>query len=181
MVDVPQVRTGAIAALALLAAVASAQAQPAPAAPPGETPTPPPPTIAPLPAPPGVPEGIWLLPLNAAVQVFDCQGQLCGRIAWMARPRSPDGRLVLDGKNPDPALRQRPLCGQTILWGLQPAKVDHWTDGWLYNPHDGTTYRIKGQFQGPDTLVVRIYLGIPLFGQTFVWQRVPRLSSEGWC
>ena len=32
-----------------------------------------------------------------------------------------------------------------------------------------------------DTIVTRIYLGVPFFGQTRTLQRVPRLSSEGWC
>jgi uncharacterized protein (DUF2147 family) len=171
-------RTAAFAAFALLMTLETAQAQPPPGAS-GEIPAPP--TIAPLPAPPGVPQGIWLLPLNAAVQVFDCDGQLCARIVWLAKARSADGRLVLDGKNPDPALRQRPLCGETVLWGLKPAKADHWADGWLYNPDDGITYRIMGQFSDADTLEARIYLGIPFFGRTLVWRRVPRLSSEGWC
>lgn len=176
-----QVKLGAFAAIAVLVIGAAAAAQPTPIAPAQEIPTPPPPTIAPLPAPPGVPEGVWLLPLKAAVQVFDCQGLLCGRIVWLAQARSADGQLVLDEKNPDPALRQRPLCGQTVLWDLKPDGADHWASGWLYNPRDGTTYRVMGQFRGPDTLVARIYLGIPLFGQTSIWQRVPRLSSEGWC
>ncbi|HWF76089.1 MAG TPA: DUF2147 domain-containing protein [Caulobacteraceae bacterium] len=176
-------RAGVFASFALLMAFATAQAQQTPASTGAATgiPTPPPPTIAPLPAPPGIPEGIWLLPLNAAVQIFDCQGRLCGRIVWLAHARSADGQLALDKRNPDETLRQRPLCGQTVLWGLKPEGVDHWTDGWLYNPHDGNTYRVKGEFRGPDTLVARIYRGIPLFGETLTWRRVPRLSSEGWC
>ena len=51
-------------------------------------------------------------------------------------------RLVLDKKNPDPALRQRPLCGLTIFWALRPAGPDRWTDGGFYNPDDGQTYSI---------------------------------------
>ena len=30
------------------------------------------------------------------------------------------GWLARDDKNPDPAIRQRPLCGLTVLQGLQP-------------------------------------------------------------
>jgi len=146
-----------------------------------EAATPPPLAIAPAAVPPGVPAGIWLLPLNAAVQIYDCGGLLCGRIAWLQRPRNPEGQLAVDKKNPDPALRPRPLCGMVVLWGLRPAGLDRWSGGWLYNPHDGITYRVNGEFRGADTLVVRIYLGFPLFGQTSIWQRVPRLSSEGWC
>jgi uncharacterized protein (DUF2147 family) len=173
------VRSTTLTTLALaMAAATAAHAQPSPDA--GE-PVPPPPAIASLAPPPGVPAGVWLLPLNAAVQVYACEGLLCGRIVWMQRSRNEDGVPVRDGKNPDPALRPRPLCGLTLLWGLKPVAPDHWANGWLYNPHDGATYRINGAFRDADTLVVRIYRGIPLFGQTSVWRRVPRLSSEGWC
>ncbi|HTR17470.1 MAG TPA: DUF2147 domain-containing protein [Acetobacteraceae bacterium] len=121
------------------------------------------------------------MPLKAAVRIFDCGGGLCGQIVWLHHPRDPAGQLVRDKKNPDPALQQRPLCGQTIIWGLQPADPDHWKGGWLYNPDDGKTYRIRGALRSADTMVVRIYLGIPFFGESWTLLRVPRLSSEGWC
>jgi len=73
---------------------------------------------------------------RVAVQVFDCSGQLCGRIVWLLRPRTPTGQPDLDNRNPEPALRQRHLCGLTIIWGLQPGAPGHWTDGWLYDPQD---------------------------------------------
>ena len=65
----------------------------------------------------GIPQGVWLIDNEVAVQIFDCSNLLCGRIVWLSIPRDPQGRLVLDKKNPDPALRQRPLCGLTIFWG----------------------------------------------------------------
>src|SRR5690349_9493566 len=68
----------------------------------------------------GVPTGVWLIRAKVAVQIFACGGLLCGRIVWLQHPRDQAGQLVRDLENPDPALRQRPLCGQTILWGLQP-------------------------------------------------------------
>ena len=74
----------------------------------------------------GVPTGVWLIHAEVAVQIFACGGLLCGRIVWLQHPRDQAGQLVRDLENPDPALRQRPLCGQTILWGLQPADIDHW-------------------------------------------------------
>src|ERR1700745_2070264 len=68
-----------------------------------------------------VPEGTWLLANRVAVQVFECSGLLCGKIVWLVRPRTPAGQPDVDRLNPDPALRQRPLCGLTILWGLPHA------------------------------------------------------------
>ena len=67
-----------------------------------------------------VPQGVWLIDGKAAVQIFECQGLLCGRILWLKIPRDPQGQLNRDKKNPDPAVRQRRLCGLTILWGLHP-------------------------------------------------------------
>ena len=61
-----------------------------------------------------------------AIQVFDCSGLLCGKIVWLARSRTTAGRPDVDHLNPDPKLRQRPLCGLTILWGLRSKGPGHW-------------------------------------------------------
>jgi hypothetical protein len=37
----------------------------------------------------------------------------------------PDGQPDVDRLNPDPTLRQRPLCGLTVIWGLQPDGAGH--------------------------------------------------------
>jgi uncharacterized protein (DUF2147 family) len=129
-----------------------------------------------------VPDGAWLIDgTGGAVQIFDCDGGLCGRIIWLWTARDIAGRPASDKKNPDPAFRQRPLCGLTILQGLQPAGLDHWNSGSLYNPDDGVTYRVSAELRSADVFVARIYLGVPLFGETKTLLRVPRLRSEGWC
>lgn len=128
-----------------------------------------------------VPEGVWLMDAKAAVQIFDCDGLLCGRILWLQIPRDPQGQLIRDKNNPDPALRQRQLCGLTILWGLRPTSQDRWADGWFYNPDDGTTYRVSAQLRSADVIRARIYLGIPFFGESKTLSRVPHGTSEGWC
>ena len=129
-----------------------------------------------------VPEGAWFIDgTGAAVQIFDCSGQLCGRIIWLEKARDTAGRLARDDKNPDPIFRQRPLCGLTVNQGLEPAGLDHWNSGSLYNPEDGQTYRVSAELRSADVFVARIYLGVPLFGETKTLLRVPRLRSEGWC
>jgi hypothetical protein len=128
-----------------------------------------------------VPEGAWFIDGVAAVQIFDCSGELSGRIIWLRTARDTAGRLVRDNKNPEPASRHRPLCGLTILQGLQPAGLDHWNSGSLYNPEDGQTYRVSAELRSADVFVARIYMGVPLFGETKTLLRVPRLRAEGWC
>ncbi len=134
-----------------------------------------------LPARAAVPQGVWLIDGKVAVQIFNCEGLLCGRILWLLIPRDPQGQLVLDKKNPDPALRRRPLCGLTILWGLRSTGPDRWTDGWFYNPDDGRTYSISAQMVSPDLITARVYVGLPLFGETKTLRRVAHGTSEGWC
>jgi uncharacterized protein (DUF2147 family) len=129
----------------------------------------------------GVPEGTWLLANRVAVQVFECSGQLCGRIVWLLRPRTPAGQPDLDHLNPDPSLRQRHLCGLTIIWGLQPDGPSHWTDGWLYDPKDGVTYDVTAELTASNTISARIYRGVPLIGRTEILIRDPQLSFDGRC
>ncbi|MGE5502363.1 MAG: DUF2147 domain-containing protein [Ignavibacteriales bacterium] len=130
---------------------------------------------------PAIPQGVWLMDGRVAVQIFECETLMCGRIIWLAVPRDPQGLLDRDKKNPDPALRQRKLCGLTVLWGLHPVGADRWRDGWFYNPDDGVTYRVKAQLKSADVLVARVYVGVPLLGKTKTLVRVTHDTSEGWC
>jgi uncharacterized protein (DUF2147 family) len=127
------------------------------------------------------PKGVWLIDAKVAVQIFDCGNLLCGRILWLVIPRNPQGELDRDKNNPDPALRQRRLCGLTIFWGLHSTGADRWGGGRFYNPDDGKTYNISAQLTAPDTIIARIYLWVPLFGKTKILHRVPHGISDGWC
>lgn len=128
-----------------------------------------------------IPPGVWLMDDEVAVQIYDCDGSLCGRILWLLTPRDSQDRLHLDKNNPDPALRERPLCGLTILWGLSATGPDRWGGGWFYNPDDGNTYRVSAQLKSPDVIIARIYVAIPFFGRTKTLTRVPHGVSDGWC
>ena len=128
-----------------------------------------------------VPDGTWMLANRVAVQVYDCNGQLCGKIVWLLRPRTPAGQPDLDTHNPDPSLRQRHLCGLTIIWDLRPSAPDHWTGGWLYDPKDGMTYNVTAELVSPTTISARVYRGDPLFGRTEILTRDPQLSFDGRC
>ena len=95
--------------------------------------------------------------------------------------RSPGAEPNRDKNNPDPALRQRRLCGLTVLWGLRPTGPDRWGGGWFYNPDDGKTYNVSAELRSADLIVARIYSGVRLFGETKTLLRVPHGTSEGWC
>jgi len=137
--------------------------------------------VSPALAQAALPQGEWLIDGRAAVQVYDCAGLMCGRIVWLHVPRDALGRLDRDKNNPAKALRQRELCGLTIIWNLRPDGPNRWRDGWFYNPDDGVTYRLSARLEAADLMVARIYVLIPLIGKTKTLVRVPLETTDGWC
>ncbi len=132
-------------------------------------------------AAPSGPTGVWLMGTQVAIQIFDCESMLCGRIIWLKAPLDPQGLLKRDKLNPDPALRERQICGPTIIWNMRADVDSRWDGGSFYNPNDGTTYRLSMELKSPDEMSVRIYQVIPFFGETRTLVRVPMGVSEGWC
>jgi uncharacterized protein (DUF2147 family) len=126
-------------------------------------------------------DSVWLMDGKVAVQIFDCNDLLCGRILWLQIPRDAQGILDRDKHNPDPALRQRGLCGLTVLWNLHPDGANRWKAGWFYNPDDGKTYRVTAELTSDDLITARIYTLLPVLGRTKVLQRVLHGTSDGWC
>jgi uncharacterized protein (DUF2147 family) len=130
----------------------------------------------------GVPQGLWVVDGRAAVQIYDCNGLLCGRLRWMDPPRDARGEPKRDKNNPDPALRQRELCGLTLIWDLHPTGPGHWEGGWFYDPDSGKTYKVMTEHTSSDQLVARFYEGFTLVGETKTLNRArPGPSSAGWC
>lgn len=78
----------------------------------------------------------------------------------------------LDKKNPDPALRDRELDGVTFMKGFKYDGDDRWTDGTIYDPNSGNTYSGTMRLLDRDTLKLRGYIGISLFGRSDTWTRV---------
>jgi uncharacterized protein (DUF2147 family) len=96
--------------------------------------------------------------------------RLCGRLAWTADPA--DAPIPRDGRNPDPALRDRPLCGATLFYDFRPGPDGAWIDGRIYNPEDGEVYRATIRADGDGRLVLRGYVLVPLLGRSQTWTRV---------
>ena len=126
-------------------------------------------------APPGgSPEGRWLTQRkHGIVEIYRCgaDGTLCGRLVWFtveAGDPNPEG---IDLHNPDPARRNRSLCGLVFMTGFKPAGDNTWENGMLYDPESGHTYRGNISLQADGTLRLRGYIAVPLLGESNVWTR----------
>jgi uncharacterized protein (DUF2147 family) len=120
------------------------------------------------------PQGVWLTDDgDGAVEIFDCGTHLCGRVVWQKSALRADGSPDIDDRNPNPALRQRPICGLQIIGDLAPSDPATWNGGWVYDPDSGKTYHAKLTMEGGDRLRLRGYIGIPLLGESQLWRRAP--------
>ncbi len=110
--------------------------------------------------------GYWRTPSGAIVRIAPCGRKLCVEIAEVSRGHHP----LTDVRNPDPALRSRPLCGLRIGTGFLPTDPRHASGGHLYDPKNGRTY--SGQMTAEGSFLhLRGYLGLPIFGRTETWSR----------
>ena len=95
--------------------------------------------------------------------------------AWVAWSSAVAGRL--GEHNPDPTQRARALEGIIIGRGLAQ-DGDGALRGVLYDPASGRTYKSRIELVGPDTLSVRGYVGVQMWGRTTTWARKPRYRSR---
>ncbi len=115
--------------------------------------------------------GHWTTADGSTIVSLPCGGQgnqaLCLRIERL----SPSAPGTIDEKNPNASLRRRPLCGVEIGSGFHLEGESRATGGTVYDPLSGNTYKGSMDVNG-DTLKLRGYLGISLFGRTEIWHRV---------
>jgi uncharacterized protein (DUF2147 family) len=126
-----------------------------------------PPAAEPAPAPakvvdPNSPIGEWITEKGEGrIRIEECGANLCGYVAT-AKPGE------TDAKNPNPALRNRPMLGLPILINMKPSKANRW-DGKIYNTRDGATYTSHMAMRNPTTLRVEGCLMMFCGGQN--WTR----------
>jgi len=119
-------------------------------------------------------KGLWLTEaIDGHVRIVDYRdGSPCGTLIWVDPATT---ETLLDARNPDEALRSRPLVGVPIIWGYEKSRKQ-WRRGRLYNPEDGNTFRSTIKLLDDGTLEVKGCLG-PLC-RTNIWTPVEPSNDE---
>lgn len=114
----------------------------------------------------------------AHIEITRAGDHYVGAIVWLNEPLYPAGDEMagqpkVDRMNPDPAHHARPIIGLQIVDGLSYAGDGSWEGGSIYDPETGKTYKSKASIaDGGETLKLRGYIGISLFGRTSQWKRL---------
>ena len=85
--------------------------------------------------------GLWLTAArDGQIRIAPCPERPAEACGIIAAPYGTQTRSEYDDKNPNPALRTRPLIGLRILSGFRSEGAGRWTGGKIYDPTDGRTY-----------------------------------------
>ena len=116
--------------------------------------------------------GVWLTSGKepAKIQVYKSGEKFYGKIIWLKNPIE-NGKQKVDTNNPDEAKRSNPIIGLVMLTGFKFDGDEEWKGGDIYDPESGKTYSSYMYLKDKNTLKVRGYVGISLFGRTESWTR----------
>jgi len=113
--------------------------------------------------------GEWLTPTDGGkVRIGACPDnpqQMCGVVSWLPA----DKRNDRDTRNPDAALRSRPIVGVTTVSGFKQAAPGKWTGGTLYDPSTGKTY--KGKLSANPDGTLKVEGCVLMICQAQIWKR----------
>jgi len=102
------------------------------------------------------PIGTWIDHTGrGAVEIKDCDGQLCGYVAWVKDSKDAEG------------------CGEQIIGNVKKVGSQTWDNGWIYDPDRGKKFDVEIRPIGEDKLRVTGYAGIKWLSETMTWKRAP--------
>ena len=110
--------------------------------------------------------GYWSTDAGSVLRVENCGANVCIKIMTISQ-KAPG---VVDGHNPDPALRTRPVCKMDIGTDFKLKDADHGEGGRIYDPASGKTYKSAITSVG-NTLSLRGYIGFKAIGRSETWKR----------
>ena len=116
--------------------------------------------------------GYWSTNGGAILRIGSCSTFTCITVVTISR-KAPG---VVDGRNPDLAMRSRPICQMDVGTGIHlryPVDAD---GGRSYDPESGKTYKAAMDSDG-NTLTLRGYIGFKALGRTQTWTRTSAESA----
>lgn len=123
--------------------------------------------------------GTWLVQDGSAkVKIEKINGKFSGKMVWIKNPAGKNGQPLLDSKNPEVSLRSRPQMGLALLENFVFNEENLWNGGTIYDPDEGKTYSCKITMKDNQSIEVRGYVGISLFGRTETWKRVQDITMN---
>ncbi len=102
------------------------------------------------------PLGTWIDHTGeGAVEIANCNGNLCGRIVWLKKAANEH------------------TCNLQVIGNVKPVAANTWGGGWIYDPDAEAKYDVEITPLSPVKLKILGYSGFKAFGETMTWTRAP--------
>ena len=109
---------------------------------------------------------------TSKVLIFKEGNKYFAKVAWLKEPNDvKTGKPRTDNLNPDVKLHSAPLLGLVIMKNFVFDGKDEWSDGTIYDPKNGKTYKCYMEFDSPGKLKIRGYVGVSLLGRNTYWTK----------
>ena len=100
--------------------------------------------------------GLWVDHTGrGAIEISDCDGKLCGHVAWLKDPQLAD------------------QCGKQIIGNVKPIGKNKWDRGWIFDPDRGKKFDVELTLLGNDRMRVKGYAGLKWLSESHTWKRAP--------
>lgn len=104
--------------------------------------------------------------VESVIEVYKKDGKAYAKIIEITDPEKRSATCTAcKGK-----LKDTPILGLNILNGLKK-DGDEWSGGKILDPKNGKEYKCYIKLKDENTLKLRGYIGISLFGRTAIWKR----------
>ncbi|MCU0392762.1 MAG: DUF2147 domain-containing protein [Thermoflexibacter sp.] len=116
--------------------------------------------------------GVWKTGSGKGmVKIYKENDKYHGKLVWLKEPNDENGKPKVDKNNGEESLRSRSLLGLINLRDFTYKGDKVWEDGKIYDPENGSDYSCEMKLTDDNTLEVRGFIGVSLFGRTDVWKR----------
>ena len=124
--------------------------------------------------------GIWFNEEKTSkVQIYKENNKYYAKIVWLKEPNDiKTGKPRTDTFNPEAKLQSTPLMGLVIMKDFAFDGKEEWTDGTIYDPKNGKTYKGYILFENPNKLKLRGYIGVSLIGRNTYWTKTVLPQSQ---
>lgn len=116
--------------------------------------------------------GVWKTGSGKGmVKIYKENDKYYGKLVWLKEPNDESGKPKVDKNNSDESMRSRALLGIVNLRDFVYKGDKVWEEGKIYDPENGSDYSCEMKMTDDNTLEVRGFIGVSLFGRTDVWKK----------
>lgn len=100
--------------------------------------------------------GLWIDHTGrGAIEITECDGKLCGHVAWLKDTKFSD------------------QCGKQIIGNARPVGKNKWDRGWIFDPERGRKFDVELTLLREDRMRVKGYAGLKWLSESHTWKRAP--------